>query len=173
MTRVVIGGRPVRHNHAATGPHLGEPPLPLTAAQLDPAPPGPGPCPTCGRTRPNPVNTFATGGPNAGPIRLADDPPDAEHSPELADDAGEPTPGDVLRERYGYAHGVPSGIPNPSAAVRTEGEEFEDVTLPAGAQPERPRPVNRVTVQLNDGPDPRTRRTSGAHPHARARCRRI
>lgn len=130
--RIVIGDEPVRNVHAATGPHLGEPPLPRTAAQIEArnAPDAPDACPTCGRALPHPINRFATGAPQiAVPTRQADDLPDPQHSPELADHAGEPTPGDVLRERYGYRPGVPAGIPNPDAVVR--GEEFEDVTVPA------------------------------------------
>jgi hypothetical protein len=45
----------------ASGPHLADPALPPTAHEADPAPSDPGPCPTCGRPRPNLVNTFATG----------------------------------------------------------------------------------------------------------------
>jgi hypothetical protein len=45
----------------ASSPSNPEPELPPTAAQADPAPPDPGPCPTCGRARPNLVNTWATG----------------------------------------------------------------------------------------------------------------
>ena len=33
--------------------------------RFDPTPPNPGPCPTCGRERPNLVNTFATTGSRA------------------------------------------------------------------------------------------------------------
>ena len=44
----------------ATG-SLPDQPLPPTAAELDPAPADPGPCPTCGQPRANAVNGFATG----------------------------------------------------------------------------------------------------------------
>jgi hypothetical protein len=73
MTRIVIDGEPLALDgnpyadpsalaHMASGPGNPEPPLAPTAADIDPAPPDPGPCPTCGRPRPNPVNTFATTG---------------------------------------------------------------------------------------------------------------
>lgn len=45
----------------ASGPSNPEPPMPRTAAEIDPAPPDPGPCPTCGQPRANAVNQFATG----------------------------------------------------------------------------------------------------------------
>jgi len=64
---------------AATGTHLPPPVLPPTAAELSPAPPDPGPCPTCGQSRPNLVNTWATGSPAlAVPTRLPHDPPDPD-----------------------------------------------------------------------------------------------
>jgi len=70
---------------ASTGTHLPPLDLPPTAAELDPAPPDPGPCPTCGRERPNPLNTFATGSPAlAVPTRMPDDPPDPD-GPEAHD----------------------------------------------------------------------------------------
>ena len=69
MSTVIKGLRvPGGPAHAATGPHLGDPPLPRTAAELDPAPPDPGVCPECGAVRPNLVNTFATGRYGASPV---------------------------------------------------------------------------------------------------------
>ncbi len=73
MTRVVIDGQlpggalEDRYGdrsalgRMASGPSNPEPELPPTAAGADPAPPDPGPCPTCGAQRSNPVNQFATG----------------------------------------------------------------------------------------------------------------
>jgi hypothetical protein len=71
MTIVIKGLRvpgEVNPNGFATGPGLPDPPLPLTARELDPAPPDPGPCPECGRARPNVLNTFATGSLGAAPV---------------------------------------------------------------------------------------------------------
>jgi hypothetical protein len=77
MTRVVIDGRevgvidgepcgdPSALARMASGPNNPEPPLTPTAADIDPAPPDPGLCPTCGQRRPNLVNTFATTGDRA------------------------------------------------------------------------------------------------------------
>jgi hypothetical protein len=45
----------------ATGPDLAQPPHFPTAAEIDPAPPDPGPCPECGQPRANRLNEFATG----------------------------------------------------------------------------------------------------------------
>lgn len=61
MTRLVIDGESVASPHPATGSHLPDPPLPRTAAEINPAPPDPGACPTCGQPRANAVNGFATG----------------------------------------------------------------------------------------------------------------
>ena len=57
----------------ASGPSNPEPLLPRTAAEVDPAPPNPGPCPTCGQPRPNSVNSFCTGSRGAVPVAVKED----------------------------------------------------------------------------------------------------
>ena len=52
----------MKTDQSATGSWSPPLDLPPTAAEQDPAPANPGPCPTCGQQRPNPINTFATGG---------------------------------------------------------------------------------------------------------------
>lgn len=58
---LVDSGQPM----PATGSGLPMPKLPPTAAEVDPTPANPGPCPCCGRERPNLVNSFATTGERA------------------------------------------------------------------------------------------------------------
>ena len=58
-------GDPAALGRMATSASLPETKLPPTAAEVDPTPPNPGTCPTCGRERPNLVNTFATTGSRA------------------------------------------------------------------------------------------------------------
>jgi hypothetical protein len=65
-------GDPSALNGAATSAASPPEALPPTAAQLDPPPPNPGVCPTCGQQRPNPLNTFATGAATSDPsLRIA------------------------------------------------------------------------------------------------------
>jgi hypothetical protein len=61
-------GDPSALGRMATSAGLPDTKLPPTAAEVDPTPPNPGPCPHCGQERPNPVNTFATGGNSRAPL---------------------------------------------------------------------------------------------------------
>jgi hypothetical protein len=56
-----VHGDPSALGQMMTGPDLPAPPHFPTAADLDPAPPDPEPCPMCGQPRSNAVNRFATG----------------------------------------------------------------------------------------------------------------
>lgn len=73
----------------ASGRGNPEPPLTRTAAEIDPAPPDPGPCPCCGQPRANPLNTYATGDRGAVPV------------PVREADGSEPDPSQFTNHRKG------------------------------------------------------------------------